>query len=127
MNRDSAKKLWPIVKAFGDGKAIMCNDTKYDEPDADLAFNSDPSYYTIAPEPKYRPFKNAEEFAPNRNRWIINKNNQIGHSRIVWFNDKGVKLASFERLFNYEELFDAGMFAVDGSPCGGLNTEGGEG
>lgn len=123
MNRDSANKLWPIIKAFGEGRSINCGNIVYDKPDDFVEFAAEPHLYGVVPGPKYRAFKNAEEFAPNMDRWVINKNNQIGQSRIVWFNDKGVKIASFERLFGYGELFDALVFADDGSPCGIIDTE----
>lgn len=62
MNREQAKKLLPIIQAFAEGKTILVQediDWRYLSDDAD--FNLNPLRYRIKPEPKYRPFKDAEE------------------------------------------------------------------
>ena len=62
MNRQQAKELLPIIQAFAEGKTIQVQediDWCYLGNDAD--FNLNPSRYRIKPEPKYRPFKDAEE------------------------------------------------------------------
>lgn len=71
MNRNQAKKFYPILQAFAEGEAIECR-TK---PSAlskswqdmndwtemkEIEFWNN-TEYRIKPEPKYRPFKNAEE------------------------------------------------------------------
>ena len=70
MNRNQAKELMPIIQAFAEGKVIECR-TK---PSAvigtgvqnewietkEIGFWCDIEY-RIKPEPKYRPFKDAEE------------------------------------------------------------------
>ena len=65
MNRNQAKELLPIIKAFGEGKDIEIRSknpytqlngwAKMDE----FIFGN--FEYRIKPEPKYRPFKDAEE------------------------------------------------------------------
>jgi hypothetical protein len=62
MNREQAKELLPIIQAFAEGKTILVQediDWCYLGDDAD--FNLNPLRYRIKPEPKYRPFANAEE------------------------------------------------------------------
>lgn len=62
MNREQAKELLPIIKAFAEGKTIQVQegiDWCYLRNNAD--FNLNPSIYRIKPSPKYRPFANAEE------------------------------------------------------------------
>lgn len=61
MDRNQAKELLPIIKAFAEGKTIQQTDGYdwYDLDDPDFIANS--SSYRIKPEPKYRPFKNGEE------------------------------------------------------------------
>lgn len=61
MTREEAKELLPIIQAFAEGKAIQQTDGYdwYDLDDPD--FMASGSSYRIKPEPKYRPFKNAEE------------------------------------------------------------------
>jgi hypothetical protein len=60
------------------------------------------------PQPKYRPFKNAEEFRPYRNYWI--KNNRC-LKRVVEYSDFGVNGMSWESLLR-SRTFE------DGAPCG---------
>lgn len=62
MNREQAKELLPIIKAFAEGKTIQVQegiDWCYLRNNAD--FNLNPSIYRIKPSSKYRPFKDAEE------------------------------------------------------------------
>ena len=63
MNRKEAKQLLPIIKAFSEGKEIegLYKGTK--SPwfkIKDMDFNGG-IIFRIKPEPKYRPFKDAEE------------------------------------------------------------------
>lgn len=62
MNRIQAKELLPIIQAFAEGKTILVQediDWCYLGNESD--FNLNPQRYRIKPEPKYRPFKDAEE------------------------------------------------------------------
>lgn len=79
MNRNQAKQLLPIIQAYVEGKQIqhLYNEWKdVDELDIDLAVN--PELYRIKPEPKYRPFANAEEC------W----NEMKKHQPFGWVKDK---------------------------------------
>lgn len=64
MTRENAKALLPIIKAYAEGKSIESRCIKGDKSlwydDEDLSFDDDLEY-RIKPEPKFRPFKNAEE------------------------------------------------------------------
>lgn len=62
MNRNQAKELLPIIQAFAEDKTILVQDGIdwcYLSNESD--FNLNPQRYRIKPEPKYRPFKDAEE------------------------------------------------------------------
>ena len=62
MNRIQAKELLPIIQAFAEDKTILVQDDIdwcYLGNESD--FNLNPQRYRIKPEPKYRPFKDAEE------------------------------------------------------------------
>lgn len=62
MNRNRAKQLLPIIQAYAEGKVIQINQPFSGWEDCnEPLFNGDPSVYRIKPEPKYRPFKDAEE------------------------------------------------------------------
>lgn len=65
MNRKEAAELWSFIKAFGEGKDI---EIRSKNPHAQLngwvkmdEFIFGNFEYRIKPEPKYRPFANAEE------------------------------------------------------------------
>ena len=64
MTREEAKKMLPILVAFAEGKTIQSRCIKGDKSlwydDEDPSFDDD-FEYRIKPEPKYRPFANAEE------------------------------------------------------------------
>ena len=71
MTKEEAKVLLPIIKTFSEGKTIECRTRvrelnkgwKYStiwKETKELKFQ-DTYEYRIKPEPKYRPFKNAEE------------------------------------------------------------------
>lgn len=67
MNRQQAKDLLPIIQAFADGKTIQYYSTHPTPHWEDVLsnervdFSKNSSKYRIKPEPKYRPFKDAEE------------------------------------------------------------------
>lgn len=64
MNRNQAKALLPIIQAYAEGKAIESRCVKGDKSlwynDEDPSFDDD-FEYRIKQEPKFRPFKDAEE------------------------------------------------------------------
>ena len=63
MNREQAKELLPIIQAYVKGKTIEFRErgcTLWTESISPI-FNFAIFEYRIKPEPKYRPFKNAEE------------------------------------------------------------------
>ena len=60
MNRQQAKELLPIIQAFAEGKTIQQAGRRRGWFDVD-SINFDLCKYRIKPEPKYRPFANAEE------------------------------------------------------------------
>ena len=68
MTREEMKKMLPIIQAYIDGKTVEYYNEHEDEwvPfDKEysffITFFDRPEIYRIKPEPKYRPFKDAEE------------------------------------------------------------------
>ena len=61
MNRKTAKYLLPIIKAFSEGKCVETKTSSGWISIENMGFVGNPLQYRIKPEPKYRPFKNAEE------------------------------------------------------------------
>jgi hypothetical protein len=94
---DERSKVWsPTFKAY-----------------ADNAFHYYANGWTYIvpinpPKPKYRPFANAAEFEPYRDRWLKNGDTV---RRVDHYNDQGVNGMTWESLFR-NRTFE------DGSPCG---------
>lgn len=65
MNREQAKKLLPLIKAYSEGRDIEFRTGKGEWCTAFMKYIDDlwqdNEKYRIKPEPVYRPFKNAEE------------------------------------------------------------------
>ena len=70
MTREEAKEFYPILQAFAEGKVIECRTKPSDVKGTDIPNDwteiNEIGYwgnleYRIKPEPKYRPFKDAEE------------------------------------------------------------------
>lgn len=61
MDRKEAKEYLPIIKAFADGKKIETRYDIYDWTETEVLHIDSNNEYRIKPEPKYRPFKTAEE------------------------------------------------------------------
>ncbi len=78
MDRNQAKELLPIIKAFSEGKTIemKCAESWIEIEDI-CDFHSS-STFRIKPEPKYRPFKDAEEC------W----QEMLKHQPFGWLKDK---------------------------------------
>lgn len=70
MDRNQAKEFYPILQAYAEGRAIECRTKPSIIKDPDIPNDWtemkeieywDNLEYRIKPEPKYRPFKDAEE------------------------------------------------------------------
>lgn len=61
MNRNQAKQLLPIIQAFSEGKCVEAKTGSGWISIENMSFAGNPDSYRIQPEPKYRPFENAEE------------------------------------------------------------------
>ena len=89
MTREEAKKMLPIIKAYSEGKDIeyvseLCNEWLVPkEPQFE-----DGIKFRIKPEPKYRPFANAEEC------W----NEMLKHQPFGWVKPKDGNLKNCQSL-----------------------------
>lgn len=62
MTREQVKSLLPIIIAFAEGKTIEVANSRGNWSEINNpVFDGNPENYRIKPEPKYRPFNNAEE------------------------------------------------------------------
>ena len=124
MNRKEAEELSPFIKAFGEGKDI---EMRSKNPHAQLngwakmdEFIFGNFEYRIKPEPKYRPFKNAEECWQEMQKhqpfgWIKDRDGDktfIGSIN----SDNSIFTCSSEILF-LKELFEDFTF-IDGTLFG---------
>lgn len=125
MNREQAKKLLPIIQAFAEGKTILVQediDWRYLSDDAD--FNLNPLRYRIKPEPKYRPFTNADECWQEMQKhqpfgWIKDKQNgsYVLITNVNDDEDSGGMSINSNGGWNFVGLMDNYTFA-DGTPFG---------
>ena len=122
MNRNQAKQLLPVIQAYINGKPIQSRciqgDTSLWYDDDDPSFDDD-FEYRIKPEPKCRPFKDAEEC------WAeMQKHEPFGWVKSTLFKD----LALVQRvttlyveinrdIIDYKDTLEKFTFA-DGTPFG---------
>ena len=130
MTREEVKEMLPIIQAFAEGKTIefFNHEGKWQEVvDAEFAYAT--SRYRIKPEPKYRPFKNAEECWQEMQKhqpfgWITLQCGQKSGSKasIIKLTDNcfyfvGDGSGICHNLYNYEFDKHFWLFA-DGTPFG---------
>lgn len=131
MNRNQAKELLPIIKAFAEGKAIQVKDNnvwKDVDNNHNCVFLPDSYEYRIKPEPKYRPFANAEECWKEMLKhqpfgWVRDKSWGI-YDMIVRVTDSGILFngSALKDITAYDFPFEKTSFA-DGTPFGILEEE----
>ena len=126
MDRNQAKDLLPIIQAYAEGKAIESRCIKGDKSlwydDEDPSFDND-FEYRIKPEPKYRPFKNAEEcwqemkkhqpFGIVKDKYFANYQTHRAFTCLI---TKGCDFGGYEDE-TFESCFKNLLFA-DGTPFG---------
>lgn len=124
MNRSEAKELLPIIQAFAEGRTIqLFGRDGWTDLYKDFIF--DISYrYRIKPEPKYRPFKDADECWQEMLKhepfgWVKEKDDdelyyilKITDSRISM-----IDVCEEVAFYDYNETFKQYTFA-DGAPFG---------
>lgn len=94
MTREEVKVMLPVLQAFADGKTIESRCIKGDKSlwyeDEDPSFDND-FEYRLKPEPKYRPFKDAEECWAEMQK----------HQPFGWLKSKKDGYYSFITMLNY--------------------------
>lgn len=123
MTREEAKQLLPIIQAFSEGKEIegLYKGTK--SPwfkIKDMDFNEG-IIFRIKPEPKYRPFANAEECWQEMLKhqpfgWVKIKDTESGYYILKGIANQ-VVIGLNETPFSYKKVFEDYIFA-DGTPFG---------
>lgn len=125
MTREEAKELLPIIQAFAEGRTIqLFGRDGWTDLYKDFIF--DISYrYRIKPEPKYRPFKDADECWQEMLKhepfgWLREKGRNV-RTQIGFIPTEGIQGTSGGSS-NYKAFFDCFRFA-DGAPFGILEEE----
>lgn len=120
MNRQQAKDLLPIIQAFAEGKTIeyYSNDNWIE--DKNFNFIDKAQNYRIKPEPKYRPFANAEECWQEMQKhqpfgWLKHKTDNV-YSLISKI-DKDCCYFAVNVYWGFDTLFKTKTF-IDGTPFG---------
>ena len=124
MNKEQAKRMLPIIKAFSEGMQIQikCIDkwetlTEREGLPINI-FMDEPNNFRIKPEPKYRPFANADECWQEMLKhqpfgWVKSKS---GYELITctMYDDLllGDTLTTIERMFNDYTFADGTPFGI---------------
>lgn len=126
MTREEVKEMLPVLQAFAEGKTIESRCIKGDKSlwydDEDPSFDDD-FEYRIKPEPKFRPFKNAEECWTEMQKhqpfgWVKCKDNSIPGKFMYITNVRDNEVAISSALdISYSELIKYYTF-TDGTPLG---------
>ncbi len=77
-----------------------------------------------SPATRHRPFRNAGEFSPHRDRWVARAGDQLrqhGHWRVMAFSDALLIVGNIATT--YEDALQQYQFSDDGSPFGTSDTE----
>ena len=122
MNRQEAKELLPIIQAFAEGKKIevrVGNDS-WTETDEVYGGRNNDYDYRIKTEPKYRPFKDAEECWQEMKKhepfgWLKHKTDNV-YSFISKI-DKDCCYFAVNVYWGFDTLFKTKTF-IDGTPFG---------
>lgn len=127
MNRKEAAELSPFIKAFGEGKDIeICSKNPHAQLNGwakmdEFIFGN--FEYRIKPEPKYRPFKDAEECWNEMQKheyfgWIKAKDASTLSKFITINSVRNEEVSITSGIdFTYNELVEYYTF-IDGTPFG---------
>lgn len=122
MNRKEAAELLPFIKAFSEGKTLQIRQNGSEWIDIETAsFTGFPSEYRIKPEPKYRPFANAEECWNEMEKhhpfgWVNDRNGSkfiigaVDSDNTVFICEDGTR--TFDEVFKYYTFADGTPFGV---------------
>ena len=119
MTREEAKQLLPIIQAFAEGKCVETKTGSGWVNMENMSFAGKPKAYRIHPEPKYRPFANAEECWKEMQKhqpfaWVKEKHSDR-YSLITEVNGLSIKVKEgclFTDSVKYYTFADGTLFGV---------------
>ena len=124
MNRQQAKELLPIIKAYAEGRTVQYYyegegwvDVK---PNEVADFSDNPSKYRIKTGPKYRPFKNQNECWEEMQKhkpfgWI---KDIISNHNVIHIQKEGITTHNGTSNVNFSFRNAFNMKFADGTPFG---------
>ena len=127
MTKEKAEKILPVIQAIINGQKIQVNiNNRWQDVDENhnCAFLPESYEYRIKPEPKYRPFKNAEECWNEMQKhqpfgWIKSKEatedvyfTVTGLTNACWVMSNSPGGRRFSRLYDYYTFADGTPFGV---------------
>lgn len=126
MTREEAKEMLPIIQAYADGKQIQYFEVctrRWEDTTAPSWIRGVP--YRVKPEPKYRPFKDADECWQEMLKhepfgWVRNKFNHNGVIATIICLDSRKEFrihTNFNHGNTSEDMINSFIFA-DGAPFG---------
>ena len=120
MTKEKAKYLAEVLKAYAEGKTIeVLLDGGWREVNLDeYSLDAENEHYRIKKEPKYRPFKNAEECFEE-----MQKHQPMGwlyrDTIFVHITEIGLGRIAFDNcMYSFVEAFNKGYTFADGQPFG---------
>lgn len=126
MNRQQAKELLPIIQAFVEGRKIEYREKgeEYWGVTNTPTFNIDSNEYRIKPDPKYRPFANADECWQEMQKhqpfgWVKDKEEgyKVTITRVNDDENTGIMAINGKSEWTLEGIIECYTFA-DGTPFG---------
>ena len=111
MKREEAKQLLPIIQAFAEGKDIEYRTKGFNEDWKKVtqipALSFESFEYRIKPNPKYRPFANAEECWNEMKKhqpfgWVRSKDNGNRSLITLMVSEKDISINGFSGLTMYD-------------------------
>lgn len=120
MTREEAAELLPIIKAYSEGKTIQqISPTGWTDIENECFFIISPDRLRIKPEPKYRPFKDAEECWNEMQKhqpfgWL---KNDLGTYRFICYVNNN-ELRMEDQRWTFKELVRLKFTFADGTPFG---------
>lgn len=127
MNRKEAAELSPIIQAFAEGRDIEYRTKGFNENWKKVTQISELSFksfeYRIKPEPKYRPFKSAEECWNEMEKhqpfgWVKSGNCYYNVVSISNIDVNIISLSDVVATLSFSNLMGKEYHFVDGTPFG---------
>lgn len=128
MDIERAKELLPVIQAFADGKEIECRVKGKDVWSVQFYPTwIDDRDYRIKQEPKYRPFKDADECWEEMQKhqpfgWIKPNIGKEHFAITVVQHGEYINIKINESFYSFQHIFNGYTFA-DGTPFGGKLEE----